>query len=84
MIKDTEARDVFDSLVSITFVNGKQLLFWQDRWIGGRSAWDLALKLLKTVTTRSVNARTVAQGLRTNSWAADLIRPLAEEESSRV
>jgi hypothetical protein len=53
MIKDTEARDVFDSLVSITFVNGKQLLFWQDRWIGGRSAWDLALKLLKTVTTRS-------------------------------
>jgi hypothetical protein len=81
MIKDNEARVAFNSLVSITIGNGNKTLFWHDRWMHGRCAEDLAPTLLKSIKTRTVNARTVAQGLRNNSWAVDLTRPFTEEKT---
>ncbi|KAM0830034.1 hypothetical protein ACQ4PT_066498 [Festuca glaucescens] len=68
MIKDVEAREVFDSLVGIKVGNGRNTLFWCDRWINGRAATDFAPGLCLTVTTRTRNARTVEQGLLGNAW----------------
>jgi hypothetical protein len=81
MIKDNEARVAFNSLVSITTGNGNKTLFWHDRWMHGRCAEDMAPTLLKSIKTSNVNARTVAQGLRNNSWVVDLTRPFTEEET---
>jgi hypothetical protein len=33
MMKDTPAREAFDSLVSIQIGNGRKVLFWRDRWL---------------------------------------------------
>jgi hypothetical protein len=35
MLKDTEAREVFDSVVKIQVGNGLLVLFWYGRWLEG-------------------------------------------------
>jgi hypothetical protein len=80
MIKDREARQVFDSLVSITVGDGKRTLFWRDRWILGQRAIEIAPNLHKLVSTRACNTRTVEQGMHNLTWAHDLMEhaPLPE------
>jgi hypothetical protein len=42
MLKDQSARAVFDTLTVITIGDGKQVMFWTDRWINGLTATDIA------------------------------------------
>ncbi|KAM0877851.1 hypothetical protein ACQ4PT_035236 [Festuca glaucescens] len=77
MIKDTQAWEVFDSLVRIKVGDGRSTLFWRDRWINGRAASDYAPGLCRTVSARTRNARTVAQGLSENAWITDFSGNLA-------
>src|SRR4051812_26171784 len=57
---DPEARVAFDSLVSIVIGDGREALFWRDRWILGRGIMDIAPNLSAFVHTRAANSRTVA------------------------
>jgi hypothetical protein len=84
MDKDTEARQVFDSLVSISVGNGSKVLFWRDRWIDGRVAEDFAPILSLTVSTRAKNSRTVAQALVENRWLLDIPGTLATRGAREV
>jgi hypothetical protein len=80
VIKDVEARDAFDSLVRITVGEGHKILFWRDRWIGGRSAHDIAPGITLHVKTRIKNSRTVAQAMNQNAWINDISGNLATLE----
>jgi hypothetical protein len=71
-MKDSKAREVFDSLMQIQVGDGRSVLFWRDRWMGVRGVQELAPTLIKRVKTRAYNARTVAQGLTENIWLLDL------------
>ena len=77
MLKDTPAREVFDSLVRIRAGNGQKTFFWKDRWINNRSVKEVAPGLFSLVSTRVKNSRTVAQGLLGNAWVADITETLA-------
>ena len=77
MIKDKEAKEVFDCLVRIKAGNGRNTLFWTDGWINGRRAKDFAPGIVATVSTRAKNSRTVAQGLLDKNWLADVPGTLA-------
>ncbi|KAK1653126.1 hypothetical protein QYE76_070931 [Lolium multiflorum] len=77
MIKDVEAREVFDNLVNIKVGNGRNTLFWHDRLINGRVASDFAPGLCLTVTNITRNVRTVEQGLLGNVWITDFSGNLA-------
>jgi hypothetical protein len=72
MLKDSHARDVFDSLVQITVGDGNKVLFWRDQWIEGRGADDIAPLITRKVKTQAYNARTVTQGCVDNSWIMDI------------
>jgi hypothetical protein len=80
VIKDVEARDAFDSLVRITVGEGPKILFWRDRWIGGRSAHNIAPGITLHVKTRIKNSRTVAQAMNQNAWINDISGNLATLE----
>jgi hypothetical protein len=80
MIKDEKAREVFDRLVSIRVGDGKRTLFWRDRWIGGRSAAEIAPSLWIKVKTRCRNSRTVDKALNANLWVKDVGSNLTEGE----
>ena len=77
MLKDQEAREVFDSLVKIRVGDGRKVKFWTDRWINGRSVLEIAPGIGRTVSGRSKNSRTVAQGLAENRWLLDIPGTLA-------
>jgi hypothetical protein len=53
MAKDTEAREVFDSVVLIKVGDGAKVLFWRDRWMNGVSAQDIAPNLLALVRSEN-------------------------------
>jgi hypothetical protein len=76
---DSEAREVFDSLVRISVGNGRNTLFWRDRWIQGRKAADFAPGLTQTVSKRARNSRTVQQGLVDNRWILDFSGNMAAQ-----
>ena len=52
--------------------NGEEILFWKDRWLGGRTLAEIAPNLFKAVPKRTVNTRTVAQALHHRSWIQDV------------
>lgn len=76
MLRDPEAESVFKSLATIKLGSGNQVMFWSDRWINGFSVGDLAPTVLKAVSKRIINKRTVAQSLVDSSWVSDVSRPL--------
>jgi hypothetical protein len=84
MAKDSEARQVFDSLVSIFVGDGSKVLFWRDRGIDGRAAEDFAPGLSLTISTRAKNSRTVAQALADNWWLLDIPGTLATRGAREV
>ena len=77
MVVDREARQVFDSLVSITVGNGAKTLFWRDRWLHGLAIVDIAPQIHDMVDTRTRNRRTVQQALEDNSWVQDVAGELS-------
>jgi hypothetical protein len=52
MRKDTKARGVFQSLARIEVGDGKKVLFWEDRWINGFTAEEIAPDLTALVPKR--------------------------------
>uniref|UniRef100_A0A453EH90 Uncharacterized protein n=2 Tax=Aegilops tauschii subsp. strangulata TaxID=200361 RepID=A0A453EH90_AEGTS len=49
--------------------NGMKALFWEDRWLNGRSAGELMPMLYNCIPKRRRKTRTVADGLNGNAWA---------------
>jgi hypothetical protein len=78
MIRDTMAVVVFDSFIKIQVGNGKNTLFWRDRWIHGLSIYDIAPSVLELVSTRNINRRKVHDALQENRWMLDISKPLTE------
>uniref|UniRef100_A0A452YDU8 Reverse transcriptase zinc-binding domain-containing protein n=1 Tax=Aegilops tauschii subsp. strangulata TaxID=200361 RepID=A0A452YDU8_AEGTS len=52
--------------------NGMNALFWEDRWLNGRSVGELMPLLYKCISMRRRKVRTVAEGLTGNTWARDI------------
>jgi hypothetical protein len=52
--------------------DGKNALFWSDRWINGQSVAELAPCLLQTVGKHIQNWRTVFKGLQNQQWVRDI------------
>uniref|UniRef100_A0A8R7UVP5 Reverse transcriptase zinc-binding domain-containing protein n=1 Tax=Triticum urartu TaxID=4572 RepID=A0A8R7UVP5_TRIUA len=72
MAVDKEARAVFDSLVHIEVGMGNRVLFWRDRWIHDFAVKDIAPYIYALVDTRTINHRTVEDGLQNDSWLHDI------------
>uniref|UniRef100_A0A453S6L0 Reverse transcriptase zinc-binding domain-containing protein n=1 Tax=Aegilops tauschii subsp. strangulata TaxID=200361 RepID=A0A453S6L0_AEGTS len=52
--------------------NGTEALFWEDRWIAGRSVREIAPLLYACIPKRRHKLRTIADGLEDNRWARDI------------
>ena len=52
--------------------NGQLALFWEDRWIDGRSVSEITPALYSCIPKRRRKLRMVADGLQANSWARDI------------
>ena len=52
--------------------NGQMALFWEDRWIQGRSISEIAPLVYACCPKRRRKQRTVAQGQQGNSWTRDI------------
>jgi hypothetical protein len=72
MLKDERARAVFNTLTVISMGDGKQFLFWMDRWINGLTASEIAPLVADSVASRTKNRRRVAEALLQNSWTRDV------------
>jgi hypothetical protein len=52
--------------------NGKNTLFWRDRWINGCSIAELAPEVISKVDKKVASTRTVHQALEGMSWVRDI------------
>ena len=77
LVKDADARAIFDCLVRIRAGDGQHVMFWTDRWINGKTACEIAPGITGLIATRAKNSRTVAQGLDNNAWLTDVPGTLA-------
>uniref|UniRef100_A0A453F8D0 Reverse transcriptase zinc-binding domain-containing protein n=1 Tax=Aegilops tauschii subsp. strangulata TaxID=200361 RepID=A0A453F8D0_AEGTS len=65
-------RTLFFASTYMTIGNGMKALFWEDRWLNGRSVGELMPLLYNCIPKRRRKARTVAEGLNGNAWARDI------------
>uniref|UniRef100_A0A8R7TT92 Reverse transcriptase zinc-binding domain-containing protein n=1 Tax=Triticum urartu TaxID=4572 RepID=A0A8R7TT92_TRIUA len=72
MAVDREAREVFDNMVHIPAGKGRKILFWRDRWIHGFAIKGIAPLIHAQVDTRTINRRTVEEGLLEGRWLLDI------------
>jgi hypothetical protein len=79
MANDRQAGEVFNSLATVQVGDGRQALFWKDRWLSGRTAEEVAPAVTALVTTRTRNRRSVQEGLINNAWLADVATNLTVE-----
>jgi hypothetical protein len=56
--------------------NGRRALFWQDRWIHGRSLSQLAPDLATAVVQRTRDSKVVADALHNDRWMDDIVGSL--------
>jgi hypothetical protein len=52
--------------------DGKNTLFWADRWLEGRTIQELAPNLFKTIPKRIIKHHTMSQALLNRGWVADI------------
>lgn len=52
----------------------RSALFWEDKWLDGKSIAEIAPELLKLVSGRIRKRRTVWEGLTDRQWIADMRR----------
>ena len=52
--------------------NGRNTLFWTDRWLHGCCLGDLAPNVIQCVPVRIRNKRTVNEALQDNLWVSDI------------
>ncbi|WVZ58922.1 hypothetical protein U9M48_009140 [Paspalum notatum var. saurae] len=62
----------FSMAVETSIGNGKQTLFWKDRWLQGHRIEDLAPNIAAAVPNRRANRRTVKEALATHLWVQDI------------
>jgi hypothetical protein len=72
MLKDERARAVFNTLTVISVGDGKQVLFWTDRWTNRLTASEIAPLVADSVAKRTKNGRRVAEALLQNAWIRDV------------
>jgi hypothetical protein len=61
----------FSTAVSSVVGNGKNTMFWTDKWIDGQSLSQLAPHLVKSVSSRA-KKRSVYDALTTRNWVHDI------------
>jgi hypothetical protein len=64
----------------MTLGNSERALFWEDRWINGRSISEIAPLLYNCIPKRRRKIRTVSDGLQGNCWARDIQGTLGVHE----
>uniref|UniRef100_A0A453RUT0 Reverse transcriptase domain-containing protein n=1 Tax=Aegilops tauschii subsp. strangulata TaxID=200361 RepID=A0A453RUT0_AEGTS len=65
-------RTLFFASTYMSIGNGTNALFWEDRWLNGRSVGELMPLLYNCIPTRRRKGRTVAEGLNGDTWARDI------------
>lgn len=63
---------MFAIAVETTVGNGRNTLFWTDRWLHGCCLGDLAPNVIQCVPVRIRNKRTVNEALQDNLWVSDI------------
>jgi hypothetical protein len=61
----------FSAAVSSVVGNGRNTLFWTDKWFNGQSLHQLAPHLVRLVSSRA-KKRSVHDALTTGSWVQDI------------
>uniref|UniRef100_A0A452Y136 Reverse transcriptase zinc-binding domain-containing protein n=1 Tax=Aegilops tauschii subsp. strangulata TaxID=200361 RepID=A0A452Y136_AEGTS len=69
---DADERAFFFASTTMQLGSGTDALFWEDRWIGGRSVREIAPLLYACIPKRRRKLRTVVDGLADNRWARDI------------
>lgn len=72
MVEDPLLEAMFDSLVHWKIANGSIAHFWQDRWINGHTAAEIAPLVLLKVSARCLHSRRGKEGLSLNRWVSDI------------
>jgi hypothetical protein len=75
----SKVKSFFHAATHTEIGNGHSTLFWEDRWIHGRSVMDIAPRLLLVVPRRIQNSRTVHAALANRSWLNDIQGALTVE-----
>ena len=65
-------RTLFSASTYMTIGNGLNALFWEDRWLNGRSVGELMPLLYNCIPKCQRKVRTVAKGLNGNTWARNI------------
>ncbi|XP_071677132.1 uncharacterized protein [Lolium perenne] len=73
-------RDIFFASTVMVVGDGSLALFWEDRWLDGKSVGEVAPDLLALIPRRPRKRRIVEQVLTERSWITDnvgAVSPLA-------
>jgi hypothetical protein len=65
-------RSLFFASTTMVLGDGRTALFWEDRWLDGRSISEIAPLLYACIPKRRRRIRMVADGLLNHSWARDI------------
>jgi hypothetical protein len=72
VMKDKEAVEAFNSLVSINVGDGAKNLFWTDRWVRGSATMELAPEVFMIVSIQRRSRHTVREAMENDSWVSDV------------
>jgi hypothetical protein len=65
--------DVFAASTYMVVGDGESALFWEDRWLDGRSIKEMAPEVYALVPKRRRKARTVREALVARSWIPNIV-----------
>jgi hypothetical protein len=68
----TDERSVFAASTRMVLGSGTSALFWEDKWLDGKSIAEIAPELLKLVSGRIRKRRTFREALTDRQWIADM------------
>jgi hypothetical protein len=69
---------IFEAATCVVLGDGERASFWKDRWLDGMRVVKIAPNMVKLVSVRSVNSRSVKEGL-TGRWLLDVGPDLGPE-----
>ena len=72
-----EVQAFFRASTFTTIGDGKQALFWEDRWINGETAMEIAPCLYHLVPSRIRQRQSVREGLTNRNWVRGIPRGLS-------
>jgi hypothetical protein len=65
--------DIFFASTVMMVGDGSSALFWEDRWLDGKSVGEVAPDLLALIPRRPRKRRTLKQALTERSWITDIV-----------